>query len=783
MADGVILLDAQGRVVGLNPAAAQIVQRDLHSVIGRSAQEALAHWPALATLLASDAATQVPTLLSEAPDSNPYEVTVSPLSEPSHGGGRVVVLRSVNAQASVRAHLHRRDAILEAVAFAAQQLFQASDWDRAMRETLARLGRAADVSRAYVFENHIAPDGTLLTSQRHEWVAEGITPQIDNPELQNFPWIEGGFQRWVAALSRGEAISGLVRDFPERERQVLEAQDIRSILVLPIFVGEKWWGFLGFDECRRERQWQATEREGLRAAAGVIGIAIRRRRIEERLERLATVATQVTASLDLGQVLEAIAKSTLELVKATDVHIYLYDQERDVFHFGAALWENGRRTPAVSQPRPNGVTATVARSGTREVINQASAHPLFSGQAAQSWGIKSFASLPLKWGQRVVGVLNVAFLRPHKFTENELRVLELLANQAAVAIENARLMEAEREARQQAETLQQIAGILASVLEVKQLLGLVLEQLEKLVPYDSASVMLVQEGELRVLAARGFPEEATPLEVSFPVGDDPFVQEVSRTHRPLILEDAQSDPRFRRLGGTDYVRGWICAPLVVRDRVIGVLTVDSRQPGAFDEGHARLVQTFGHHAAVALENARLHEEIRRQAITDGLTGLYNHRYFYHALGNELVRSQRYGHPCSLMILDLDTLKHYNDRYGHLAGDDLLRELADLIRGVIRQADIAARYGGDEFALILPETTEAQALAVARRLSDTIKAHEFTVRGAEEKGHITVSIGVATYPQHARDLESLVEAADMALLRAKAKGKDQVAVCQKEESQT
>jgi diguanylate cyclase (GGDEF)-like protein len=284
--------------------------------------------------------------------------------------------------------------------------------------------------------------------------------------------------------------------------------------------------------------------------------------------------------------------------------------------------------------------------------------------------------------------------------------------------------------------------------------------------------MLVEEDRARVVAARGFPDLARALEVEVSLADDPAFQEVVETHQPIILEDATTDPRFRGLGGTDYVRGWICAPLIVRDTVIGLLTLDNRQPGVYDEDDAALVQTFAGHAALAVENARLYQETRYMALTDGLTGLYNSRHFYHVLEQELLRSERHGHTFSLLMFDLDDFKSYNDRYGHLAGDDLLRELADLIRSLIRRSDTAFRYGGEEFMLILPETPRPDALALAERLRQAVQEHAFVVREGIPLGRITISIGVATYPEDAQDVEGLVNAADMALLRAK-KSKNRV----------
>jgi len=201
--------------------------------------------------------------------------------------GRVIfyegTLEDFTARKRAEEALHRRDAVLEAVGFAAQQFLQATTWEQSIQAVLERLGQATAVSRVYIFENHPGQDGALLTSQRYEWAAPGITPQIDNPDLQDFPLRAGGFARWEEMLGRGQLIHGHVREFPESEREVLAAQDILSIMIIPILVGAKWWGFIGFDECRTEREWSATEIDALKAAAGTLGAAIQRKRVEEEL--------------------------------------------------------------------------------------------------------------------------------------------------------------------------------------------------------------------------------------------------------------------------------------------------------------------------------------------------------------------------------------------------------------------------------------------------------------------------------------------------------------------
>ncbi|MEW6406984.1 MAG: PAS domain S-box protein, partial [Chloroflexota bacterium] len=169
--------------------------------------------------------------------------------------------------------------------FAAERFLTAAAWEESIQAALEQLNQATGASRIYIFENHIAEDGTLLTSQRHEWAAPGITSQIDNPELQDFPLLAGGFARWVQTLGRDQPLYGHVREFPESEREVLATQDIRSIAVVPIFAGQAWWGFIGFDECLAEREWSAPEINALKAAADILGAAIQRKRSEQVLRQ------------------------------------------------------------------------------------------------------------------------------------------------------------------------------------------------------------------------------------------------------------------------------------------------------------------------------------------------------------------------------------------------------------------------------------------------------------------------------------------------------------------
>ncbi len=181
--------------------------------------------------------------------------------------------------------LRRREAILEAVGFASEQMIKSSAWDQGIQAVLMRLAQAMSIGRAYLFQNGTLTDGTVRTGQRFEWTAPGVASRMYNSELQDFSMSERGLGRWEDTLSRGQIIDGDAREFAAEERGLLLTADVRSILVLPIFVEKQWWGFIGFDACSEEREWSPVEVEALKTAASLLGSAIEHGRFEESIKK------------------------------------------------------------------------------------------------------------------------------------------------------------------------------------------------------------------------------------------------------------------------------------------------------------------------------------------------------------------------------------------------------------------------------------------------------------------------------------------------------------------
>ena len=290
--------------------------------------------------------------------------------------------------------------------------------------------------------------------------------------------------------------------------------------------------------------------------------------------------------------------------------------------------------------------------------------------------------------------------------------------------------------------------------------------------FDHCAILLLdkEKGELSVKAVRGY-DPYVKIGLTIPVSEG-VTGWVAQRGESLYIPDVRKDRRYVK--GVSKGRSELALPLKVGGEILGVLDIESTEVDAFSISDIGLFKLFSTQVAIALDRSSLFERLRRQALTDGLTGLYNQRTFHQLLQQEIDRAKRSGAPLTLLLIDMDDLKGINDRHGHVTGNKAICHMARIIWDNSRRVDHVARYGGDEFAVILPGCGHEEAKVVAERLSAKFAAHKL-----RNVGQVTGSLGAVSCVPSDISTSDLVSLADKAMYLAKSRGKGKV-VCQSHE---
>jgi PAS domain S-box-containing protein len=436
-------------------------------------------------------------------------------------------------------------------------------------------------------------------------------------------------------IKLGEGITGniiaagkpeIINDTTHDPRRVIvpgtpeEDGIIETMMSAPLILRGKAIGAINAWRLRSDGLFNESELNFLISIAHQTSISMEAGRLfQETLRRaqesaaIAEVGRDISATLKLDLVLERIAVYAKELLKAETSAVYLYEPENLLLRAIAVIGNDVEEIKNDPLQIGAGILGNIARSKTGEIVNDTTKDPraiVIKGTEVDPY--EHLMGVPVLKKEELTGLLVVWRTGLGlDFIQNDLDFLAGLAQQAAVAIENARLFQAEQKRRQEAENLRVAAAAITSTLEPQQVLNTILVALQQVIPYDSASILQLEGDHVRITGGKGLPHPELAINQRFPANNH-LLLEIKKTNRPLILEDCTKDPRFENWANADYVRGWMGIPLIIRGEVIGYITLDSYTLGRFDENDAASAQIFAHQAAVAMDNAHLFTETRQR---------------------------------------------------------------------------------------------------------------------------------------------------------------------------
>lgn len=482
---------------------------------------------------------------------------------------------------------------------------------------------------------------------------------------------------------------------------------------------------------------------------------------------------------DLVCMLQTLADHLSSIIGAHGCYITSWDAERGTTTPVAASGPERSRIHTIAvQPGERTLTQSIGEAGHTLIIENSLKSEYVNPRIAAAFPARSLLGLPLLSNGAVLGAIILSFDIAHPFPRLEVARCEHAARHVSFTVATMRLLEAEKQRSEELLALNRIGMAINSGLDFNQVVHTILERCRGIIDLDSFYLALYDEEHDKLsfplFCDNGAIIDFDPVELGLQPG---LSGHVIKTRTSLYLPDTLApgmDASYGtvRTGGLPS-RSFIGVPLMYRGTVLGVMSVQSLRPNAYGSRQIRLLETIAAQSAIAIENARLYNELRYLSVTDGLTGIFNYRSLMELGTMEFAKAQRLDRPLSLVFLDIDHFRDFNNLHGHATGNMVLVAVVDRVRSCIRGIDLFARFGGEEFVIILPETPLAEALPVAERVRNSIEGLRIPVAGHTEGLAVTISLGLASMQPHQSRFQELLEAANTAERSAKQKGRNRV----------
>jgi diguanylate cyclase (GGDEF)-like protein/putative nucleotidyltransferase with HDIG domain len=618
--------------------------------------------------------------------------------------------------------------------------------------------------QAYVSLHEEGGDAAVQSSSR------GVSPQ-GVEQLEREPlntYLLGSGRRWgrlmvFPDLRRPEVGDAWQRDPIFHEfREVMRREELRTLIVVGLQIRDKSYGTLmaGF---RESKEFDPQELKVVLAIGNQVSVAAENwllNRAEDRRTRelriLRRVSEALRTTVDLKAQVEILRSELKGLLGGSNFALALQDGPNGPLE-AMVPFENedeakdsladslSRHVMTTREPLmvPSDVPGTVERFGLEPVNPR----------------LKSWAGVPLNFSDGTLGVLALGDMeREHAVSKAQFDLVQVLASEAASAIENARLFQREQERASHLATLNELGRKANAVLNPKELLPSICQQVRDAFRYDLAriEIMTTSGEEMIVEAEAGYGTQLMGRRTRLGNG---LSGAAAESGEPAVANNVAEDARY--IAYHDGMRSAVSLPLKYREELKGVLTLESKQHNAFSAHDVLTLRTLADQLAVALHNAQAYQQAMEQAITDGLTALKTHRFFMESLDREWRQATRAGNIFSVIMIDLDGFKQVNDRHGHLEGDRVVKAVAALLGERVRHSNVVARYGGDEFAILLPGASVDQAETLAERLRARIATDPFLLEHS-----VTASFGIASFPMHGPTPEEILRVADSGMYIAK-----------------